>query len=438
MSTLTIDRRAFLKLSAAAAAVSGLTLASAGAKAAPVQTKARIVIAGAGAAGIAMASQLSQRLSGAAITVIDRKATHWFQPGFTLVAAGIWDPAKVQVANAAYMPDGVEWVREEVAVIAPENNSVTTSGGRTIAYDYLIVATGLVLDYGRVEGMERGLIGKHGIASIYAGPDAARASFEVMEDFIGTGGQGVFVRPKTEMKCAGAPLKFTFITEDRARIRGRREAVTLHYYAPFTNLFSVAPVHAKVEQLFTERDIAFTYKHTLRAIDPGRQVATFETPEGTTEVDWDMLHLVPPMRAPDAVLNSALPWQDGPLAADGWVEVDKARLQHTRFANVFAVGDIAGVPRGKTAASVKWQVPVVAENLAALIAGKEMTATYNGYTSCPMVSGYGRAMLVEFDYEGNLTPSFPFIDPLKELWVSWTIEEQALKPAYLAMLRGHG
>ena len=96
------------------------------------------------------------------------------------------------------------------------------------------------------------------------------------------------------------------------------------------------------------------------------------------------------------------------------------------------------MPRGKTAASVKWQVPVVAENLAALIAGKEMTATYNGYTSCPMVSGYGRAMLVEFDYEGNLTPSFPFIDPLKELWVSWTIEEQALKPAYLAMLRGHG
>lgn len=438
MTEMKIDRRAFLKLSAVAAAATGLPLIVSGAQAAPVQTKARIVIAGAGAAGIAMASQLSRRLSGATITVVDPKATHWFQPGFTLVAAGIWDPAKVQVANAAYMPEGVEWVRDEVAAFSPESNALTTAGGQTIAYDYLIVATGLVLDYARVEGMERGLIGKHGIASIYAGPDAARASFEVMEEFIGKGGEGVFVRPKTEMKCAGAPLKFTFITEDRARLRGRRDAVKLHYYAPFTNLFSVAPVHAKVAELFTERDIAFTYKHTLRAIDPGRKVATFETPEGTTDVGWDMLHLVPPMRAPDAVLNSALPWQDGPLAADGWVEVDKSSLRHKRFGNVFAVGDIAGVPRGKTAASVKWQVPVVAENLVSLIAGKEMTAAYNGYTSCPMVSGYGRAMLVEFDYEGNLTPSFPFIDPLKELWVSWTIEEQALKPAYLAMLRGHG
>ncbi|MGC2855318.1 NAD(P)/FAD-dependent oxidoreductase [Novispirillum sp. DQ9] len=437
MSKLTIDRRAFLKLSAVAAAASGLPLVS-GAQAAPVQTKARIVIAGAGAAGIAMASQVSRRLSGATITVIDRKATHWFQPGFTLVAAGIWDPAKVEVANAAYMPQGVEWVQEEVAAFSPETNTVATSGGRTIAYDYLIVATGLMLDYGRIEGMERGLIGKHGITSIYAGPEAARASFEVMDAFVGTGGQGVFLRPQTEMKCAGAPLKFTFLAEDRARLRGRRDAVTLHYYTPFTNLFSVAPVHTKVEQLFTERDVAFSYKHTLRAIDPGRKIATFETPEGMKEVGWDLLHLVPPMRAPDAVRNSALPWQDGPLAADGWVEVDKASLRHKRFANVFAVGDIAGVPRGKTAASVKWQVPVVAENLTALISGKEMSASFNGYTSCPMVSGYGRAMLIEFDYDGNLTPSFPFIDPLKELWVSWTIEEQALKPAYLAMLRGHG
>lgn len=437
MTTNKIDRRAFLKLSAAAAALSGVTLGS-GAHAAPVSTNARIVVAGAGAAGVAMASQLRRRLDGASITVIDAKTTHWFQPGFTLVAAGIWDTGRVQVENAAYMPDGVEWIKEQVAAFAPDANTVTTSGGRTVPYDYLIVATGLILDYERIEGMERSLIGQHGITSIYAGPEAARASFEIMDEFVGKGGEGVFLRPHTEMKCAGAPLKFTFLTEDRARLRGRRDSVTLNYYAPFTNLFAVPPVHTKVEQLFTEREIGFHYKHTLRAIDPARKVATFETPEGMKEVGWDLLHLVPPMRAPDAVLDSPLPWQDGPLAADGWVEVDKSSLQHKRFANVFAVGDIAGVPKGKTAASVKWQVPVVAENLTALITGKDMTAVYNGYTSCPMVSGYGRAMLVEFDYENRLTPSFPFIDPLKELWVSWTIEEQALKPAYLAMLRGHG
>ncbi|MFA7430205.1 MAG: FAD/NAD(P)-binding oxidoreductase [Rhodospirillaceae bacterium] len=432
-----LDRRAFLKLSAAAAALTGVSLAH-GAQAAPVKTNARIVVAGAGAAGVAMASQLRRRLDGASIIVIDPKSTHWFQPGFTLVAAGIWSPERVQVDNAAYMPDGVEWIKEAVAEISPETNTVTTTGGRSVPYDYLVVATGLILDYERIEGMERSLIGQHGITSIYAGPDAARVSFELMDRFVTTGGDGVFLRPQTEMKCAGAPLKFTFLAEDRALLRGRRDAVNLHYYTPFTNLFSVPPVHTKVEQLFTERKVAFSYKHTLTAIDPGRKIATFATPEGTKEVGWDLLHLVPPMRAPDAVLNSALPWQDGPLAADGWMEVDKTTLQHRRFGNVFGVGDVAGVPRGKTAASVKWQVPVVAENLAALIQGKALPGAFNGYTSCPMVSGYGRAMLIEFDYDGNLTPSFPFIDPLKELWVSWTIEEQALKPAYLAMLRGHG
>lgn len=111
-------------------------------------------------------------------------------------------------------------------------------------------------------------------------------------------------------------------------------------------------------------------------------------------------------------------------------------MRHPRYANVFAVGDIAGVPRGKTAASVKWQAPVVVDNLVAETSGKEPLATYNGYTSCPMVTAYGKAMLIEFDYDGNLTPSFPFISPLEELWISWLIEEKGLKGAYRAMLRG--
>lgn len=111
-------------------------------------------------------------------------------------------------------------------------------------------------------------------------------------------------------------------------------------------------------------------------------------------------------------------------------------MRHPRYSNVFSVGDIAGVPRGKTAASVKWQVPVVVENLVAELNGKAPTAAYNGYTSCPMVTGYGKAMLVEFDYAGNLTPSFWFIDPLEELWSSWVIDEKGLIGAYRAMLRG--
>src|SRR5690606_1749053 len=243
--------------------------------------------------------------------------------------------------------------------------------------------------------------------SIYANPPAAAASFRAIDAFVDQGGVGLFGRPTTEMKCAGAPLKVTFITDDLARRKGRRSAVKLVYNAHNPTVFSVPPVHDRVTQMFAARDIAVNFSHVLKAIDPGAKRATYETPEGVVTFDYDFIHVVPPMRAPDAVMNSPLPWQHGPLATDGGVEAEKATLRHPRYANVFAVGDIAGVPRGKTAASVKWQVPVVVDNLVAETSGKEPLATYNGYTSCPMVTAYGKAMLIEFDYNGNLTPSFP-------------------------------
>ena len=174
----------------------------------------------------------------------------------------------------------------------------------------------------------------------------------------------------------------------------------------------------------------------LTKIDPGGRIATFETPRGTAELRWDLIHVVPPMRAPAPVRNSALAWRSGPFAPDGWLEVDKATLQHRRFANVFGVGDINGVPKGKTAASVKWQAPVAVDHLVAAIAGRRGTETYNGYTSCPLITRIGQAMLVEFDYDGRLTPSFPFIDPLDEHWVVWIIKEKMLKATYTAMLQG--
>ncbi len=175
----------------------------------------------------------------------------------------------------------------------------------------------------------------------------------------------------------------------------------------------------------------------LTAIDIGRKVATFSTPNGAAESPYDFVNVVPPMRAPQAVRNSPLPWRTGPWASEGWVEVDKATLRHVRFPNVFAVGDIAGVPKGKTAASVKWQVPVALDHLVADIAGGKSVSVYDGYTSCPLITQYGRAMLVEFDYGNNLTPSFPgVIALLEELWITWVVKTIALKPTHIAMLRG--
>ena len=429
-------RRALLMLGTAwtAGAMLQTTLARAADR---TRTKARIVIAGAGAAGLTAASRLAAMLDGAQITLIDARKEHFYQPGFTLVGSGIKPMNYVTSSTTDYVPEGVELVQERVAEFDPEGNRIVTESGKSYPYDFLIVATGMKLEYGLIEGMDEKLIGQNGIGSIYHSPAGALATWQAMSAFADRGGRGVFTRPATEMKCAGAPLKYTFVTEDYLTRRGQRGKAEVVYNSNNKVLFSVPIVSEKVRMLFKERNIQTKYHRVLTAIDPGKRIATFKTQEGTEEQNWDFIHIIPPMLAPEAVRNSPLPWQSGNWAAEGWMEVDKGTLRHVRYPNVFGVGDIAGVPKGKTAASVKWQVPVAIDHLVADIQGKQSDALYNGYTSCPLITRLGQAMLVEFDYENNLTPSFPgVIAPLEELWISWVMKTMALKPTYISMLRG--
>jgi len=416
----------------------GTTLAAPKAHAAArVKTQARIVIAGGGAAGLTAASRLAAALEGATIAVIDGRKEHWYQPGFTLVASGI-KPQEYVVSQASdYMPRGVEWVADKVAEIDPEGNKVVTEGGRTLPYDFLIVATGLELNYDGIEGMDTARIGQNGMGSIYHSPQAASATWKVMSEFADKGGIGLFGRPAGEMKCAGAPLKYTFITDDYLRRRKNRDKAELIYMAQSKSLFGVPIVAEKVRMLFQDRGVKVNHEHVLQSIDLDRRIATYKTPTGTAEQGYDFINVVPPMQAPDVVRNSPLPWTEGPFAPDGWLEVDRDTLRHKRYPNVFGLGDIAGVPKGKTAASVKWQVPVAVDHLVAEIAGKTSTEVFNGYTSCPLITRLGQAMLIEFDYKDNLIMSFPgVIAPLEELWISWVMKTMALKPTYLSMLRG--
>ena len=431
-----LDRRSFLMLGAAGAG--GLLIAPSPAKAAdPLRSSARIVIAGAGAAGLAAASRLSKQLSGAQITLVDARKAHFYQPGFTLVASGIKPQSYVVSQTRDYLPPGVELIEEPIAEFDPVGNKVVTASGKPLPYDFLIVATGLKLDYDAIAGMDVEQIGNNGLGSIYHSPAKAEATWKAMSAFADQGGVGVFLRPGTEMKCAGAPLKYTFITDDYLTRRGNRGKAEIIYNANNKVLFSVPIVSEKVRMLFDERRIKVNYERILESIDLGKKIATFKSPQGPAELKYDFINVIPPMRAPDAVRNSPLPWQEGVWANDGWIEVDKHKLRHKRFPNVFAVGDVAGVPKGKTAASVKWQVPVALDHLVAAIAGKESDSVYNGYTSCPLITRLGRAMLVEFDYKDNLAPSFPgIIAPLEELWISWVMKTMALKPTYISMLRG--
>ncbi|HSH29753.1 MAG TPA: FAD-dependent oxidoreductase [Thiohalobacter sp.] len=432
-----ISRRDFLKTVGAGGVVlaAGTGLAPAEARAA-VRTSAHIVIVGAGAGGITAAAKLNRWLDGARLTIIDSRKTHVYQPGLTLVANGIYQRDEVLADNADYIPEEVNWIQADAAEFDPEASTVVTSTGQRVGYDYLIVATGCHLDFAAIEGMETRLIGREGIGSTYYGPDGAHATYLMSEKFIETGGTALFTIPATPLKCAGAPVKAAFLTESRMREAGTRGKGEYLYLASSGSLFGQPDFRDIVRNLFEEKDIHYDYFHVLKAIDPGARTATFSTQTGEDTYKYDYIHVVPPMRAPDAVLNSPLAWQEGNFASGGWMEVDKHTLQHRRYPNVFGCGDVVGTPVGKTAASVKYQAPIAAENLVALIAGKAFEGHYNGYTSCPLVTGLGTAALAEFNYDFELTPTFPLIDETRESWIWWWFKVSLFKPYYFTMLRG--
>ncbi|MBM2319732.1 MULTISPECIES: NAD(P)/FAD-dependent oxidoreductase [Marivita] len=429
-----LNRRQMLSLAAGGAALA----ATGGAQraAAQVATKARIVIIGAGAGGTSLANRLVERLDGAQITVIDPRAEHLYQPGLSLVAAGLKPENYVVSKTTDWLPKSVTLIAEAASAIDPEAKTVDTAGGQSIAYDFLVVAPGLILDHDAIDGFSLDMVGKNGIGALYAGPQYAAATWQAAQAYTETGGVGLFTRPATEMKCAGAPLKHTFLIEDIARTANTRGKLDVHYMSNNDSLFGVPIVSEKVRMLFGDRGITPAYSHVLSGIDAGAKTATFVTPDGAVTREYDYIHVIPPQRAPEVIRQSGLSWADK-WTDQGWVECDNATLHHLRYDTIWALGDVAGVPKGKTAASVKWQVPVVEDGLIAAIEGRASTETYNGYTSCPMITRVGRAMLVEFDYNNNLVPSFPgIIAPLEELWISWLMKEVALKATYNAMLRG--
>ena len=293
------------------------------------------------------------------------------------------------------------------------------------------------LDYAQITGMNVSAIGREGLTSVYPSPEAAQATWAAMQTFTARGGNAVMTLPATPLKCAGAPLKMTFMLRDRLAKAGTLGASKIHFESALGNVFGVKVVNDNVLQRWQGLGIDVDFSRKLTAIDIGARRATFALSEGgTKEMSYDFIHVVPPTRAPDAVKNSELAWKEGPFATGGWLEVDKSTLQHRRFPNVFGIGDINGTPRGKTAATVKKSAPLVAHNLVEVIAGRQANESFDGYTSCPLITREGSAMLIEFDYEGRLTPTLPVIDPLQDSFFAWLMKVRMLKPAYMSVLKG--
>ncbi|OOF03274.1 NAD(P)/FAD-dependent oxidoreductase [Salinivibrio sp. MA607] len=429
------ERRRFLKLLAGAGAIS-LMPTSLPSRA---QTRAKVVIVGNGAAGISLANRLIQHLSADQISLVGARQRHLYQPGQTLVASGLWKASQVLSTTEQWLPAGIKWHQQNANAFLPEQQQVVLEDGTKLSYDVLVVAMGAQLNYTLIEGMDERLIGQHGIGSVYPGPEGALATDTAFKHFMNKGeGKAIFTLSNTPIKCAGAPLKMTFTSLARLEQTGRRQAFDVNFTTPFKDrLFSIPVYNDFVMKRFGEQGVDISDEKTLIGIDVASKKARFAigAKETTIEEEYDYIHVVPPMSAPDVVKRSDLVWGQGPHK-DEWMAADQYTLQHPKFPNVFGIGDVTGIPLSKTAASVKKQVPVIEANILSFLNDKPLEANFNGYTSCPLITGFGKAMLVEFGYGGKLLPSFPFISPTEETWMAWVMKEQMLLPAYQAMLDG--
>ncbi len=388
----------------------------------------QVLIVGGGTAGITVAAQLRRKLKKFDVAIVEPSTKHYYQPLWTLVGAGVFPKEQSEREESAFIPKGADWIREAVAEFHPEENYIVTREGRRISYDFLVVALGIQIDWDKIPGLKEG-IGRQQICSNYS-YQQVDYTWECVRNF--QGGTALFTMPNTAVKCGGAPQKIMYLAEDYFNRSGVRNKAKVVFASAQGSLFAVEKYRKTLEQVAKRKEIDIRLKHNLVELKPDSKEAVFENLETKERVTipFDMIHVTPPMSAPDIIRTSAL------ANAAGWVDVDKYTLQHPKFFNVFPIGDCSGLPTSKTGAAIRKQAPVLVKNLVSAINGEPLTAKYDGYTSCPIVTGYGKLVLAEFDYEGKPQETFPF-DQSKERLSMYLLKAYALPRLYWGgMLRG--
>lgn len=393
-----------------------------------------IVIVGGGSGGIATAASLLNRRRDLTIALVEPAEVHYYQPGFTLVGAGVFTPDVCKRQMAEVMPRGVTWIRQRATGFSPETNEVILDDGVSIKYRGLVVSPGIKLNWAGVPGLAETL-GENGVTSNYL-PDLAPYTHQLASGL--KRGRALFTQPPMPIKCAGAPQKAMYLSCDTFRRNGVLNDIEVEFHNAGAVLFGVPQYVPALMEYVEKYGIALNLESKLVGVDGPNRVATFErkgadgAPERVTR-EFDMLHAVPPQVAPDFIAQS-------PLAGEtGFIAVDQDTLQHVRFPNVFALGDGTTTPNAKTAAAARKQAPVVAINLLAVIDGREPIVAYDGYGSCPLTVERGRIVLAEFGYGGKLLPSFPkwLIDGTRPTRAAWFLKDRLLPPIYWhLMLRG--
>lgn len=383
----------------------------------------QVLVIGGGNAGLSVASKLLLKDSSLKIGIIEPSEKHYYQPAWTLVGGGTFDINDTIRNEKDYIPSGTTWIKDAVASFEPEQNQVTCKSGDKHTYDYLVVAPGIQLDWHKIKGLKETL-GKNGVTTNYL-VDYAPYTWECLRNF--KGGNAIFTNPNTPIKCGGAPQKIMYLAGDYILKHGLQPKSNIHFYSGGGIIFGVKKYADTLNKVLQRYKIQTHFKHNLVEIDGPNRKAWFEDEHGArVEQSFDFIHVTPPQSAPDFIKSSPLAVPDNPL---GWVDVNKFTLQHNRYPNIFSLGDASSLPNAKTGAAVRKQAPVLVENLLKVKNGGTLDAKYTGYGSCPLVTGYGKLVLAEFDYDNNPMETFPF-DQSKERWSMWMLKTKVLPWLY--------
>ena len=424
-----------------------------------MSTHHQILVIGGGTAGIMVAAQLLKKDKNLNIGIIEPAETHYYQPAWTLVGAGTYDYDKTAKPMGDIIPKGATWIKDYATAFNPENNTVSTKLSGDITYDYLVVVPGLAYDFSLVPGlgdaMDKGVV-----CSNYTDP---KHTWDVIKNF--KGGTALFTQPTTPIKCGGAPQKIMYLAENHFRKSGVKSKTDIVFATGGSVIFGVKPIAKTLMEVVDRKDINVRFHHKLVSIDAEKQIAWYELAKDITAggcvvmsgednetldenfqynykdvkvsvegnrygIHYDMLHTAPPSVAPKFI-------QDSPLVNDAkWLDVDHHTMQHNKYANIFGLGDVAALPTAKTGAAIRKQVPIVVDNISLLIDHSKLgTKSYNGYSSCPLVTDYGKMVLAEFDYGNNFTPDpklkqMFITDSSKEHWRLWMLKKYMLPYLY--------
>eukprot|EP01025_Chloroclados_australasicus_P011334 TRINITY_DN14906_c1_g1_i2.p1 TRINITY_DN14906_c1_g1~~TRINITY_DN14906_c1_g1_i2.p1 ORF type:complete len:438 (-),score=46.29 TRINITY_DN14906_c1_g1_i2:684-1997(-) len=382
----------------------------------------KIVVVGGGAAGCAASASLG-RTFGKQVAIIEPKDYHYYMPMWTMVGGGLKTLEQSRKPMSQVISKKVEWIKSPVKKFEPDSNSLRLEDDRKLRYDYLVMATGMENKFDAIKGLRDALDNYANVSTNYD-QNYVQKTWENIKNF--KGGDCVFTMPNGPVRCAGAPQKIMYIAWDRFHRKGISKNVTFNYNTGIPRIFGCAHYAEPLEKLCEKKGINVNCKLDLIEIKPDKNEAVFkilDTEDETRTFHYDFMHVTPKMGPTDLVKQCVL------TDDSGFVTVDKETLQHTKYPNVFALGDCANLPTSKTAAAISEQLCVMENNLRSYMQGQVLKRKYDGYTSCPLVTGIDRLILAEFGYGGVPMETFPF-DQRKESWSMFILKKDLMPILY--------